>query len=80
LRVSEPLNLRIKDLNLERRSLCIRGAKGGNDRVVPLPASLLPELTQQMQFARTVWQHDKQDHTPFDVASSFGQEVSRMPV
>jgi len=64
LRVSEPLNLRIKDLNLERHSLCIRGAKGGNDRVVPLPASLLPELTQQMQYARTIWQQDKQNRTP----------------
>src|SRR5690349_8605416 len=32
LRVTEPLNLRSKDINLERRSLCIRGAKGGNDR------------------------------------------------
>ena len=28
LRVSEPLNLRIKDIDLERRRLCIRGAKG----------------------------------------------------
>jgi site-specific recombinase XerD len=64
LRVTEPLNLRIKDLNLERRSLCIRGAKGGNDRVVPLPATLLPELTQQMHNARSVWQHDKQNRTP----------------
>jgi len=64
LRVTEPLNLRIKDLNLERRSLCIRGAKGGDDRVVPLPASLLPELTQQMQHAQSVWQRDKQDRTP----------------
>ena len=49
LRVTEPLNLRVKDVNLERRSLCIRGAKGGNDRVLPLPSCLLPELTQQMQ-------------------------------
>jgi integron integrase len=64
LRVTEPLNLRIKDLNLERRSLCIRGAKGGNDRVVALPVSLLPELIQQMQHARTVWQQDKQNRMP----------------
>ncbi len=42
LRVTEPLNLRIKDVSLEGRRLCIRGAKGGNDRVVPLPPSLLP--------------------------------------
>jgi site-specific recombinase XerD len=40
LRVIEPLNLRIKDINLERCRLCIRGAKGGNDRVVALPLSL----------------------------------------
>jgi integrase len=37
LRVSEPLNLRVKDVDLQRRRLCIRGAKGGNDRVVSLP-------------------------------------------
>ncbi len=64
LRVTEPLNLRSKDINLERRSLCIRGAKGGNDRVVPLPECLVRELSQQMQFARAVWQRDKQNRTP----------------
>lgn len=64
LRVTEPLNLRIKDLNLERRSLCIRGAKGGKDRVVPLPESLVPEVRQQMQFAREVWHRDRQNRIP----------------
>ena len=64
LRVSEPLNLRIKDIDLERRRLCIRGAKGGNDRVVTLPLTLLPELRQQMQLARAVWQRDSHNRTP----------------
>ncbi|HEY5910342.1 MAG TPA: integron integrase [Verrucomicrobiae bacterium] len=64
LRVSEPLNLRIKDVNLERSTLCIRGAKGGNDRVVQLPCSLVPELKQQIQSARLVWKFDKQTRTP----------------
>jgi integron integrase len=64
LRVSEPLNLRIKDVNLERSSLCVRGAKGGKDRVVALPSSLIPELIQQMEFARAVWQGDKQNRIP----------------
>src|SRR5256714_14698271 len=54
LRVSEPLNLRIKDIDLERRRLCIRGAKGGKDRVVTLPLSLIAELTQQVRFARVI--------------------------
>jgi integrase len=64
LRVSEPLNLRVKDVNLERSSLCIRGAKGGKDRVVSLPCSLTDELTQQVEFARAVWRRDVQNQTP----------------
>jgi integron integrase len=64
MRVSEPLNLRIKDVNLERNRLCIRGAKGGNDRMVLLPSSLVPELKQQMGFAREIWQRDRQNRTP----------------
>ena len=55
MRVTEPLNLRIKDVNLGCRGCGFRGAKGGNDRVVPLPSCLLPELTRQMQYARTIW-------------------------
>jgi len=64
LRVSEPLNLRIKDLDLEGRKVCIRGAKGGNDRVVALPLSLLPPIKQQMRFAREIWRRDQEDHIP----------------
>jgi len=64
LRVCEPLNLRIKDIDLERRCLWIRGAKGGKDRAVTLPNSLIPELTQQIQLARITWQRDRQDRIP----------------
>ncbi len=64
LRVSEPLNLRIKDVDLHRCRLCIRGAKGGNDRMVLLPLALVGELTGQMKFAHSVWQRDKRDRTP----------------
>jgi integrase len=64
LRVSEPLNLRVKEVHLSRCRLWIRGAKGGNDRVVPLPVCLVPELAQQLQAARGVWERDKQDRMP----------------
>jgi integrase len=40
LRVTEPLNLRVKDLNLSRGTLAIRDAKGGKDRVIPCPPHL----------------------------------------
>jgi hypothetical protein len=33
MRVTEPLDLRIKDVNLGCRGCGFRGAKGGNDRV-----------------------------------------------
>ena len=64
LRVTEPLNLRIKDLNLEQLTLFLVGAKGGKDRVVSLPASLVPELVQQMKFAEAVWRRDQQNRIP----------------
>jgi integron integrase len=64
LRLSEPLNLRIKDLNLEQFRLCIRGAKGGNDRFVALPVILVPEMKKQIERARIIWQQDKQDRMP----------------
>lgn len=54
LRVCEPLNLRIKDVDLQRCRLCIRGAKGGKDRMVSLPSVLLPELAKQINWARAV--------------------------
>jgi site-specific recombinase XerD len=77
LRVSEPLNLRIKDINLEQRRFYIRGAKCGNDRVVSLPARLTAELVEQMQVARAVWQRDKQNKTPLALPHPFSDEVSR---
>jgi integron integrase len=64
LRVSEPLNLRIKDVDLRRSRLCIRGAKGGKDRVVALPASLIPEIAKQLHHARAIWEGDQRTGTP----------------
>ena len=37
MRVSEPLNLRIKDVQMDDSRLFIMGAKGGKDRIVNLP-------------------------------------------
>lgn len=64
LRVTEPLNLRIKDLDLQAPKLFILGAKGGKDRIVALPCSLTTELTQQLDFARAIWRQDVQNRIP----------------
>jgi len=46
LRVSEVVNLKIKDIDSSRMQVGIRGAKGKKDRYVPLPQSLLPQLRE----------------------------------
>lgn len=75
LRVCEPLNLRIKDVKLQELTLFILGAKGGKDRVVAIPASVVPELGQQMKCAQAVWLRDKQNripvNLPFQLASKY---------
>lgn len=67
LRVSEPLNLRIKDVDMEKAVLFIRGAKGGKDRVVSMPRSLTAEMQQQRACARKVWQEDQQKGIPVEL-------------
>lgn len=64
LRVTESLNLRIKDVLLAESRLIIRGAKGGKDRVVALPCSLMPELKAQMALARVIAARDAAARLP----------------
>src|SRR5712691_6568566 len=55
LRVTEPLNLRIKDVNLEGTHFVIRGAKGGKDRVVQIPCAVIEEVREEVESARLIW-------------------------
>lgn len=63
LRVSEPLELRIRDILWGESQLIIRDAKGAKDRRVNLPCSLIVPLRQQVERARLAWQHDR-THAP----------------
>jgi len=64
LRVCEPLNLRIKDVNVESAQLVIRAGKGGKDRMVAIPCSALEDIREQIESARVVWQRDQHDGVP----------------
>ena len=64
LRVSEPLELRIKDILWDEGStgqLMIRCAKGGKDRRVPLPRCCVDPMKRQIERARIVWEADRRD-------------------
>jgi site-specific recombinase XerD len=64
LRVSEPLNLRIRDLLWDRKLLVIRGEKGGKDRLVPLPRACEEPLRAHVDRARRQWEADRSTSGP----------------
>lgn len=64
LRVSEPLNLRLKDVEVAHSRLILRGAKGGKDRAVALPCELFTEIKAQVDFALAVHERDRAASLP----------------
>ena len=54
LRLMECLQLRVKDVDFERRQIHVRRGKGGKDRATVLPAALLDPLRSQIERASDV--------------------------
>ena len=80
LRVSEPLNLRIKDVRLSDSQLVIRGAKGGKDRVVPIPCALMPHIKTQIAAARCQWERMvNQRNVPVALPGALARKYPRAP-
>ena len=61
LRITEALQLRVKDVDFERLAIIVRAGKGNKDRVVMLPATLQATLKQQLQLAHGLWQSDARE-------------------
>jgi integron integrase len=81
LRVSEPLELRVRDILWTESQLIIRDAKGAKDRRVPLPCSLVAPLRAQLERARLAWQWDRTHHPAVGVAlpHRLGKKYPAMP-
>ena len=58
LRLSECLDLRVKDIDLAGRQVMVRSGKGGKDRPVPLPAMVVEALTHHLEDVRRRHQRD----------------------
>ena len=52
LRILECASLRVKDVDLDRREIVVRGGKGGKDRRTPLASSCVVPLGQRIEAAR----------------------------
>ncbi|NNE94282.1 MAG: integron integrase [Verrucomicrobiales bacterium] len=64
LRVSELLELRIKDIDLDRRQITVRSGKGDRDRVTVLPARLTARLTEWKEEIREIHEQDRRKELP----------------
>lgn len=58
LRISECLELRVNAFNLELGVLTVHDGKGGKDRTVPLPETLVPEIRAQLDTVRSILDQD----------------------
>ena len=79
LRVSEPLNLRVKDLDMIRGKMVIRGAKGGKDRTVDIPQALRGHLETQLLAARALWEADQRAGIPVEVPGQLARKYRGAP-
>ena len=60
MRITESLQLRVKDLDFDQRTIVVRAGKGAKDRSVMLPLSLAPALREQLARSRVLWSSDAQ--------------------
>jgi integron integrase len=59
MRITEGLQLRVKDVEFERGAIIVREGKGGKDRAVMLPQSLVPALQEHLAKTRVPWSADQ---------------------
>ncbi len=58
MRISEALWLRIKDFDFDRMVIEVHASKGGKSRIVPMPASVVPDIRKWMESRRVLHEHD----------------------
>jgi integron integrase len=64
MRHAEGLSLRVKDIDFDRQVIVVREGKGGKDRVVMLPQSLVQPLREQLALSRALWVADRAAQRP----------------
>ena len=61
MRITEALQLRIKDIDFGQHAIYVRSGKGDKDRVVMLPDSLASELRNHLKDCRHLWGRDVEE-------------------
>lgn len=61
LRLSEALELRVKDIDFDRHQIIVRRGKGQKDRMVPLPSMITVRLIAHLALVKKQHEQDLQD-------------------
>jgi integron integrase len=64
LRLRECLQLRIKDIDFERKAVTIRSGKGDKDRETVLPETLKDSLSSHLKIIRKMFEKDRANNVP----------------
>lgn len=78
-RLNDILRLRVKDLDFRTKLIAIQESKGGKSRLVPMPTSLMPELSALVRERERIHEADMADgfgwvHMPGALAKKYPQE------
>jgi len=81
LRLNEALNLRIRDFELEKGLLFVRAGKGNKDRSLPLPSSILEDLSFHLHRRRQLFDLDlRRGNAEVDIPFALGRRNPKLPV
>ncbi|MFZ2508567.1 MAG: integron integrase [Steroidobacteraceae bacterium] len=80
-RVHECLQVRVKDLDLDRCELLVRNGKGSKDRVTVLPAALVPPLQSHLLRVKALFDSDREAGRPgVSLPSALARKYPQAPV
>jgi len=64
LRLKECLQLRVKDVDLERKTVIVRSGKGDKDRETVLPGSIKSDLKKHLENIKALYDKDRNSNQP----------------
>ena len=80
LRVMEGVSLRIKDIDLAKRTITVREGKGKRDRVTVFPDSLVPAMRVHLERVEQLWRGDLGDPAfAVPMPGAFGAKAPSAP-
>ena len=79
LRLEEVCNLRIKDIDLDRRQVMVREGKGNKDRMLPMPEMITKALEKHLRLLQDLHQEYKEKHIPVTLPDALDKKYPNAP-